>query len=79
MDFAYYIVRKKDMTILDGASDMVNAVNMGQQQGCKCIILQGCVITEVGEDTEEFHEEDNEAVFAESEIIEDENIEEGVV
>ena len=50
MDFAYYIVRKKDMVVLDGAKDMVNAINIGQQQGCACLILQACVITEVGQD-----------------------------
>ena len=46
MNFVYYVVRKKDMAILDGAEDMVNAVNMGQQQNCACLILQGCVIAE---------------------------------
>lgn len=50
MDFAYYIVRKKDMVVLDGAKDMVSAINIGQQQGCACLILQACVITEVGQD-----------------------------
>ena len=50
MDFAYYIVRKSDMTILDGTSDMVSAINLGQQQGCACLVLQACVITEVGKD-----------------------------
>lgn len=50
MDFAYYVVRKKDMVILDGAKDMVNAINMGQQQDCACLILQACIITEVGQD-----------------------------
>lgn len=50
MEFAYYVVRKKDMVILDGASDMVNAINIGQKQQCVCLILQACVITEVGQD-----------------------------
>lgn len=51
MDFVYYIVRKRDMVILDGAKDMVSAINMGQQQNCACLILQACVITEIGQDT----------------------------
>ncbi len=50
MDFVYYIVRKRDMVILDGAKDMVSAINMGQQQNCACLILQACVITEIGQD-----------------------------
>ncbi len=53
MDFVYYIVRKKDMVILDGAKDMVSAINIGQQQNCSCLILQACVITEIGQDLEE--------------------------
>ena len=32
MDFIYYIIRKKDNVILDGAADMVNAINMAQKQ-----------------------------------------------
>ena len=53
MEFAYYVVRKKDMVILDGANDMVGAINMGKQQDCACLILQACVITEVGQDLPE--------------------------
>ncbi len=53
MDFVYYIVRKRDMVILDGAKDMVSAINMGQQQNCACLILQACVITEIGQDIPE--------------------------
>ena len=68
MDFAYYVVRKNDMVIFDGANDMVSAINMGQQQGCACLILQACVITEVGEDQPQEMPEDN---FVESEVIEE--------
>lgn len=50
MDFVYYIVRRRDMVIVDGATDMVNAINIAQNQGCACLILQGCVITEMGQD-----------------------------
>ena len=53
MDFAYYIVREKDMVIIDGAEDMVTAIKMAQQGGFAALILQGCVITKVGEDAEE--------------------------
>ena len=59
MDFSYYIVRRKDMTILDGASDMVGAINMGQKQGCACLILQACIITEVGEDLPSVEDDSN--------------------
>ena len=71
MEFAYYIVRKKDMTILDGASDMVTAINIGQKQGCACLILQGCVITEVGQDVPEpTPEPDDVPQVIEPEVIE---------
>lgn len=68
MDFVYYIVRKKDNVILDGASDMVNAINLGQQQNCACLIMQACIITEVGQDINPEEPPDN---FVESEIISD--------
>ena len=68
MDFVYYIVRKKDNVILDGASDMVNAINLGQQQNCACLIMQACIITEVGQDINSEEPPDN---FVESEIISD--------
>lgn len=71
MDFAYYIVRKNDMVVLDGAKDMVSAINTGQQQGCACLILQACVITEVGEDIPQ-EEEENLSEIVQPEIIEDE-------
>ena len=73
MDFAYYIVRKKDMTILDGTSDMVSAINIGQKQGCSCLILQACIITEVGQDMVE--ESQDLVSQTESEITESEDIE----
>ena len=72
MDFAYYIIRKKDMTILDGTSDMVSAINMGQKQGCACLILQACIITEVGQDVVE--ESQDSVPQTESEITESEDI-----
>lgn len=71
MDFAYYIVRKKDMAILDGASDMVSAINMGQKQECACLILQACVITEVGQDLPLM--EDNDSMEPEITDFENEN------
>ena len=72
MDFAYYIVRKKDMTILDGTSDMVSAINVGQKQGCACLILQACIITEVGQDMVE--ESQDSVLQTESEITESEDV-----
>ena len=79
MNFVYYVVRKKDMAILDGAEDMVNAVNMGQQQNCACLILQGCVIAEIGQDIEEsepmFESEDSDIDYDNS--YEDDEIIEG--
>lgn len=50
MDFAYYVISKKDMTLVDGAEDMVGAIKIAQQIGTNCLIMQGCIITEVGED-----------------------------
>lgn len=69
MDFVYYIVRKKDNVILDGASDMVNAINIGQQQNCACLIMQACIITEVGQDS--FISENDESIEPEVEIVEE--------
>lgn len=68
MDFSYYIVRKKDMVILDGASDMVGAINTAQSQGCACLILQACIITEMGQDLSEA--EETESVKPEVEVLE---------
>jgi hypothetical protein len=82
MDFAYYIVRKRDMVIIDGAADMVGAVKMAQNQNCACIILQGCIITELGQDempTEHFEEPESMMdEFVQPEVIED-NIEEEII
>ena len=50
MDFIYYVIRKKDMVIIQGAEDMVGAINIAQQANYACLIMQGCVITEVGQD-----------------------------
>lgn len=71
MNFAYYVVRKKDMVILDGANDMVGAINMGNQQNCACLILQACVITEVGQDIPEDNQT-NDSKSPEVEILEEE-------
>mgnify|MGYP006988839088 CR=1 FL=1 len=73
MEFVYYVVRKKDNVILDGAIDMVNAINMAQQQGCGCLIMQACVITEVGQD-QPAEESQEPQEFVQPDIIED-NIE----
>lgn len=69
MDFAYYVVRKKDMVILDGAKDMVNAINMGQQQDCACLILQACIITEVGQDEVSTDNEDWDKLQEDIEVL----------
>lgn len=58
MNFVYYIVRKKDNVILDGAEDVVSAINMAKKENCACFILQACVITEVGQDIDESTLED---------------------
>ena len=53
MNFVYYIVRKKDNVILDGAEDVVSAINMAKKENCACFILQACIITEIGQDLDE--------------------------
>jgi len=50
MDFIYYIVRKSDSVILDGAPDVVSSVKIAENQGCACLIVQGCIIAEIGQD-----------------------------
>lgn len=52
MNYAYYLVRKKDNQILDGADDVVSALNKANEAQCACFILQGCIISEVGQDPE---------------------------
>lgn len=58
MDFVYYIVRKGNNTIIDIADDMVGAVKKAQQMEGAYLIVQGCVITEIGEDIVEAPEDD---------------------
>lgn len=72
MNFVYYIVRKEDMVILDGAEDMVGAINIAQQASFDCLILQGCVITEVSApgDEENGNIQNEEAEVVEPEVIE---------
>lgn len=52
MNFAYYVVRGNDMTLVDVADDVATAINKAEELGQKVIILQGCVITEMGTDEE---------------------------
>lgn len=52
MNYAYYLVRKKDSQILGGADDVVSAINMADETQCACFILQGCIISEIGQDPE---------------------------
>lgn len=52
MNYAYYLVRKKDNQILNGADDVVSVLNKANEVQCACFILQGCVISEVGQDPE---------------------------
>ena len=52
MDFMYYIVNKKDMTIINGAEDMLSAIKLAQQLEFDCIIFQGAVITEISQNVE---------------------------
>jgi hypothetical protein len=59
MDFVYYVVRKKDTVIVDIADDMVNAVKKAQQMDGAYLIMQGCIITEIGQDIEESFDNDN--------------------
>ena len=60
MEYLYYIVRIKDMVVLDGAEDMVMAIRKAQQINDRIAIIQGCVITEMGEDVEETDSQDPE-------------------
>lgn len=71
MDFAYYIVRKSNMSIIDGATDMVSAINIANKQKFACLILQACIITEVGLDIPETDiSQDNDNEYVEPDIIE---------
>jgi tRNA A37 methylthiotransferase MiaB len=62
MDFVYYIVRRSNNTIIDIADDMVGAIKKAQQMEGAYLIVQGCVITEIGEDAIEEPPENNEVV-----------------
>ncbi len=59
MDFVYYVVRKKDTVIIDIADDMVGAIKKAQQMDGAYLIMQGCIITEIGQDIEESFDNDN--------------------
>jgi hypothetical protein len=50
MKYNYYIIRKSDNTITYMADDMVQAMNVANELDYVCYILQGCVITELGEE-----------------------------
>ena len=52
MDFVYYIVRKKDSVIVDFSDDIVGAIKKAQEYEGAYLIMQGCVITEIGQDNE---------------------------
>ena len=52
MNYVYYLVRKKDNQILGGANDVVSAINMADETQCACFVLQGCIISEIGQDPE---------------------------
>ena len=52
MNYVYYLVRKKDNQILGGANDVVSAINMADEAQCACFVLQGCIISEIGQDPE---------------------------
>lgn len=69
MDFVYYIVRRSNNTIIDIADDMVGAIKKAQQMEGAYLIVQGCVITEIGEDVVEEPSEDSEVV--QPEVIDD--------
>lgn len=74
MEFAYYIVQKKNMKILEGASDVVSAINMAKKYNCACLILQACVITEIGQDIVPEPE-----VETESEEVSQENVQSEII
>lgn len=53
MEFTYYVVSKNNQTILYGAQDMMSAIGFANQANCACYILQGCILTEVGQDPQQ--------------------------
>lgn len=69
MNFAYYVVRGNDMTLVDVADDVATAINKAEELGQKVIILQGCVITEMGEDPIEETPDDNNAEMVVPEVL----------
>lgn len=52
MDFVYYVVRRKDSVIVDFSNDIVGAIKKAQEREGAYLIMQGCVITEIGQDNE---------------------------
>lgn len=62
MNYVYYLVRKKDNQILGGANDVVSAINMADETQCACFVLQGCIISEIGQDPELEPEQTSEPV-----------------
>ena len=70
MEFAYYVVRKKDMTIIEGCPDMVHAIDVAKGLNYACIIFQGCALTEMGEDIIPEEHQSEEQDIVSSEVIE---------
>lgn len=60
MDWFYYIVRKNDSQILGGAEDVVTAIREAKNMNCACFIMQGCVISSVGDESDFFPEVETE-------------------
>ncbi len=62
MNFVYYIIKKNDNIIIDMADDMVNAVKKAQQLEGAYLIMQGCIITEIGQDIADLEDKDNDNI-----------------
>lgn len=50
LSYAYYIIRKSDQKIIEVTDNMVDAFNIADKAGFAYFIMQGCIITEGGQD-----------------------------
>lgn len=50
LNYAYYIIRKSDQKIVEVTDNMVDAFNAADKAGFAYFIMQGCIITEGGQD-----------------------------
>ena len=61
LSYAYYIIRKSDQKIIEVTDNMVDAFNTADKAGFAYFIMQGCIITEGGQDPQPEPQEESQS------------------